>query len=65
MTYVSDLVIVIAFVFDIVILVMLVIFLKFHLELILNNTTTIETLPNRPGGGEDPASVKLLLFSII
>lgn len=41
MTYISDLVIVIAFVFDIVILVTILIFLKFHIGLILSNTTTI------------------------
>jgi hypothetical protein len=49
MKYLSDLFIVIAFVFNMVILVTIVIFMKFHIELILSNTTTIETLQLKAG----------------
>lgn len=61
MTYLSDLIIVIAFVFNMVILVTIVIFMKFHIELILTNTTTIETLQIKSGktSTTDPACVNI------
>jgi len=47
--YLSDLFIVVALVLNMVILITILIFMKFHIELILSNTTTIETLQLKAG----------------
>lgn len=66
-SYVSAIMILIAFVLNLVILGTIINFLKFHIELILKNSTTLETLESKKSGRAraDMPNVKVPLFSTI
>ena len=65
----SDTMIILAFLFDLLTFFVIIMFFKFHLEMVFKNTTTIENLEKKRSGTANQANVIIknydLFFKIV